>query len=412
MNPCGIARPDQRGIALVMALIVLTVISLLAMVLMMTVTTESKLAGHNRGESSALNIAEAGIAEATSRIGSGEIDFGVNPRGTAVIFNANAGSVPGVGVDTTALATAQPAGTWLGYSTATKTADVLTVSYKTNAARTLIYKYDPSLPQPVQTVSGYPIYVITSTGRAGTDVRKVVTEISQKPVLVNVFGAVAARNNVGWSGNDYMCGYNHRSDTPTGAGSSGRLGGGSPCYVNPSQWETGAGPLVGMWSSGTITGAGTSASGIPPTLASQPTFYAGPWEALGMSQSAFWSWVGAPRTTAPPVPTGIIYLDNDATTQNQLGNFAFNGGDGEGFLYVDGNLTLNGNFHYRGLIYVEGNLSINSWTWVLGGVIIRGQTGNPVNWHSNGTILYSKDAITQKIAKYSGQFVTLSWREI
>ena len=105
-----------------------------------------------------------------------------------------------------------------------------------------------------------------------------------------------------------------------------------------------------------------------------------------------------------------IYLDNNATMGDQSGAFSYNGGSGEGLLYCDGDLTLNGNFQFRGLVYVEGNLSINSWSWILGGLVVRGKT--TLNLHSNGTVLYSKDAINQYIGQYSGSFVTLSWHEV
>ena len=78
-------------------------------------------------------------------------------------------------------------------------------------------------------------------------------------------------------------------------------------------------------------------------------------------------------------------------------------------LYVDGDLTCNAGFTYRGLLYVEGDLKINGQAWVLGGVIVRGKTTLKAN--GGMTILYSADAITQALSKYGGQFVTLSWRE-
>jgi cytoskeletal protein CcmA (bactofilin family) len=80
-------------------------------------------------------------------------------------------------------------------------------------------------------------------------------------------------------------------------------------------------------------------------------------------------------------------------------------------MYVDGNIHINGNFTYRGLMYVEGDLDINGDCWILGAVVVRGVTRLNL---ANGSciILYSRDAITQNISKYGGQFVNLSWREI
>jgi hypothetical protein len=76
---------------------------------------------------------------------------------------------------------------------------------------------------------------------------------------------------------------------------------------------------------------------------------------------------------------------------------------------VDGDLTLNSSFTYRGLIYVEGDLKINGQAWVLGGIIVRGKA--ELRQNGGSTILYSGPTISQVLAKYGGQFVTLSWRE-
>ena len=105
----------------------------------------------------------------------------------AQIFNVASGSVPVLGTDSTGFATAQPAGAWLPYSTATRGPNVLTVQYKTDPARTFVYKYDATKNPAVQPTSGSPIYVITSTGTAGGDVRRVRAEIYARPVIANVF---------------------------------------------------------------------------------------------------------------------------------------------------------------------------------------------------------------------------------
>jgi hypothetical protein len=50
-----------------------------------------------------------------------------------------------------------------------------------------------------------------------------------------------------------------------------------------------------------------------------------------------------------------------------------NGVDGEGLLYIDGDLNLNSNFSYKGLIYCEGDITVNGNAWVLGGNRGEGQ---------------------------------------
>jgi Tfp pilus assembly protein PilX len=392
---------DQRGIALVMALLVLLVISLLAATLMMSISVDNKIGNFSTRQIQALNIAEAGVAEAVSLIRSGDIPTNSNPLQVAKIFNTVPGNVPVLGPNFVALATRQPAGQWLRYTTATEKDSTLMVAYKTDAARTVIYKYDPTKNPTVQTVSGYPIFVVTSTGRVGNAYRRIVTEVIQKPYIANVKAAFAANVDINFSGTSDVCGFNHSIDTPTGD---------KIPTCNNDHLVSGA--LPGSWSSGTISSSGASQQDGSPVdnAPAQAGFYAGPWQALGMTQAEYYSWVGSPLGAGPANPKGIYYLDNNGVTQDQSGSFAYADGNGEGLLYVDGDLTINGNFNFRGLIYVEGDLKINGTCWILGGIIARGKTEVKI---ANGTctILYSADAISQNISKYGGQFVTLAWRE-
>ena len=393
---------NERGIALVMAMLVLLVLSLLATVLIMNVTTETKVVGHQVRSVSALNTAEAGIEEAIARIRIGDIPDNNDPNMVALIFNAPSGSVPAVGTDTTALATAQPAGAWLDYSSATGRSDVLMVQYKTDSARTVIYKYDDTASPSIQTATGNPIFEIVSTGKAGNDRKTIYAEVMRTPFNINVRAALAAEQGIDFQGNSHTCGYNHRVDTPSYTRDR------PPCDA----WEIGTAHLPGGWSEGSITNSGSALQyGSPSaTVDNQTGFYSGPWESLNMTQSEFYSWIGPAQPSEPGTPEGIFYLDNDGTYQNQSGSFAFHGGDGEGFLYVDGDLTINGNFTWRGLIYAEGNTMINGNLWVLGGIIVKGQTAIK---HATGdaSILYSDDAIKQALSKYGGSFENLSWKE-
>ncbi len=392
---------NERGVALIMALLVLLVISLLSVTLLMTVNVETKVSALSTRQIQALNIAEAGLAEAVARIRSGDIPTNTNARQVAQIFNTTAGNVPVLGVDSVALATSQPVGGWLAYTTAGKADSVLTVSYKTDAAQTVIYKYDPNKNPAIQTTSGLPIFVVTSTGRKGAAFRKIVAEVIQKPINVNAKGALATDKGIDFSGNSQVCGFNHDIGTPAYTG--------VPVPCNP--WELGFGNMPGAWSSGTVTSGGSSTQvGTPAIDPSQVGFYSGPWDAMSMGQAEFFSWVGAPVSSEPANPQGIYYLDNNGTSQDASGIFKYNSGIGEGLLYVDGDLAINGNFVFRGLVYIEGNLNINGTCWILGSVICKGKSRIKI---ANGscTILFSEEAISQTIAKYGGQFVTLSWRE-
>ena len=180
IRPSNVMPGGERGVALVMALLVLLVVALLASVLMMSVSINRKVAGHDLRMSKALNSAEAGVGEALARIKSGDISLNTaNARSAGQIFLCPAGSVPVLGTDSIAIETKQPAGQWLNYSPASRGPDALTVAFKTNAAKTLIYRWDGNLPTPVNTVSGLPIFVVSSTGHQGSAVKRVVTEIIQ-----------------------------------------------------------------------------------------------------------------------------------------------------------------------------------------------------------------------------------------
>jgi Tfp pilus assembly protein PilX len=218
MSTFRVPRPKptahERGVALIMALLTLLVLSLAVAGIMMTLNTDTKVAGHQLRGSQAFYLAEAGVAEAEARIRFGDVPGTLNPKMVTQIFNAPAGSVPVLGTDSTALATLQPSGEFLDYSTATKTDRVLTISYKTDAARNIIYRYDVSKNPSVQTSSGFPIYVIRSTGVKGTDRSTVVTEVVQRPFNVNVKGAMACNVGIDFSGTSWVCGHDHSVDTP------------------------------------------------------------------------------------------------------------------------------------------------------------------------------------------------------
>ncbi len=392
----------ERGIALVMAMLALLVLSLAVAGIMMTLNTDTKVVGHQLRDTQSFYIAEAGIAEAEARIRFGDVPNNMNPRMVAQIYNVAAGSVPVCGADSVPLATQQPAGAWLEYSTAGKSNRVLTVTYKTDAARTLIYRYDQTKNPAIQTATGLPIFVVRSTGMKGADQSTIVEEVVQKPFNALVKAAIAAQVGIDFKGNSDVCGWNHSIDTPAGTK------GWPACSLE----HLGSGELPGAWSTGAVTSQGSATqNGSPsPFVQNQTGFYNGPWETLGFSQQEFYQWVGAPIAAEVNPPRGIIYHDNDGTAQNRTGSWHYNGGNGEGLLYCDGDLQINGNFNYTGLIYVEGDLAINGTCWILGGIIVKGITTIKIA-NGNCAILYSSDAIQQKISKYGGSMAKLAWRE-
>jgi Tfp pilus assembly protein PilX len=414
-NRTNPARPrpfgDEHGMALVIALLVLMVMTVIGAALMTNVNIETKMTGHKARDTQALAVAEAGVQEAILRIRNGDILDDGNPRAVSLIYNQVAGSIPVSGTDTTSLATLQPTGTWLNYSTPNKNTSVLSVKYKTRGSQ--ILKYDENAATKVNTATGNRIYVITSTGRSGTATRQIQAEVTRATINVLARAAVAANVGIDFGGNINVCGHDHRMDTPVGAIPGG--GGGAPdcnsgAYFAPTAHGT---CLPGAWSGNNVTKGGSAdVIGEPSNWQSMQTgFYSGPWDVLAMTQPEFWSWVGAPYSSAPMDPHGVIYVDDNNVKQDAHGDFTYNSGDGEGLLYVDGDLQINGNFYFTGLLYIEGDLDINGDAWILGGLICKGTSSVKIA-NGSATILYSSEAIAQKIAKYGGDLRTIAWREL
>src|SRR5437773_9763229 len=100
----GGVRRAEGGMALVTALLILLVVSILAALLSVTLTTQKKALGYDRRKAMALNSAEAGVGEALSRIRNGDASIDpTSPHGVAQIFLAQPGSVPTVGTDKVAM---------------------------------------------------------------------------------------------------------------------------------------------------------------------------------------------------------------------------------------------------------------------------------------------------------------------
>jgi Tfp pilus assembly protein PilX len=395
---------DERGMALVLALLVLMVMTVIGAALMANVTIEKKIAGHKARDTQAIALAEAGVQEAMLRIRNGDVPDDANPRGVTLIYNQVAGSLPASGADTTSLATVQPTGSYLNYSSASKSG-VLTVKYRTRGSS--ILKYDENAATKINTATGNPIWIVTSTGKSGSATRTIYAEVTRSRINVLARAAVAAQVGIEFKGNINVCGHDHRMDTPV--------------MMAPPQCNDGThwaptihtSCLPGAWSADSITKTGSAAvQGEPSNMQQHQTgFYSGPWDVLGMTQNEWWAWVGTPVGAEPANPRGIYYLDNNGLKQDATGNFHYNGGDGEGLLYVDGDLRLNGNFTYRGLIYCEGDLDINGNCWILGGLVVKGKSKVKIA-NGSATILYSSEAIQQKISKYGGNLRTLAWREL
>ena len=400
-------RHGERGIALVMAILVLFVITIIATLLMESLSTERKISGHGMRASRALGTAEAGVNEVLSRVATGEIALNeADSVSAAQIFLASAGASPKLGKDSTSLGTLQPSGAWLAYSTSGRSPDALTVSFVRDPDTGAITRYDDTRTPPLNTGTGMPVLQINCTGQEGTALARIVTQVILQPLHPTFDAALTSGVGVTLGSGVAICGYRHDAGMAMGDGAGGRAASPS-CQPD----EVGFGDVPAVWTGGAVTNNGALLAGSPSsTLEGQPGFFAGPWEAMGLTQAAFTTLLGTP-SASPASYNGVVWMDNDNTVGNQSGTFSIAGLSGHGVLYVDGDLTLTGAVKYRGLIYVEGNFASNATGSVIGGLVVHGRAGGSCSLAKGPSILCCPDAVNEELARKAGKFVTLSWRE-
>ena len=401
---------SERGIALLAALSFLILMALIAGGLLLSVNSDRRMIQQTMGEGQALNVAEAGVAEATERIRTGEIPSVASPRMVAQIYLCGGDEIPALGPDTLGLATWQNPGGWLRYSTPGRSGDVLTVRYKTDAQRRRIYRFDDSRVPTVQTVSGSPIFVVTATGQEGDAHQTIITELARASLRVhdvNAWAAVVSGGDVTLLSDAYLCGYEHRADTPAWTGVAGRTGEPRSCNEDPATTEWESGPVMsdryGVWAAGDVEAVDGGQYGSPAaTATTQSNFYAGCWQVLNMTQSDVFSVLGpVQHGKFTKHPNGLLYYTGDVWASRC---------DGDGLLYVEGDLHIGPEFAFRGLVYATGRIVIDGSCWVLGSMV-AGKGVTLAQGRGRVAVLYSSDTIEANVTRYAARFVRLSWRE-
>ncbi|MBI5168989.1 MAG: hypothetical protein HZA61_05850 [Candidatus Eisenbacteria bacterium] len=413
----------ERGIALVLAMLVLLVLSFFAVMIMMSMGAQTRITGNDSRRARALALADAGVAEAVSRLRAGDVPAALNPRAVTQIFNVASGSVPALGTDSTGLATRQPSGQVLDYTTTAPGPGALTIGFRTNPSRTVIYRYDSALNPAINTASGPPIFQITSTGKVGNTSRTVMVDVVSRPPTFNAKGALTAGGEINVHNGIFVCGHNHSAATTDftaiNVGRSAAPGanpGADAGHTSCLGYEVGASSQAGAWAGGTAAVDPPSyATGTPATSSGgAASRYTGPWDALGMSQADYLQWMPVRRSTVPTNWNGSFNLDKDATFNNNQGgnqSWTLNNVNGSGFLYIDGHVILQGDFVWRGMVYINGQVETQGRIWVLGTMIGQGQI-EVQGSGSGGAILYSRDAVDYYLSMYAGSYQRIAWREL
>jgi hypothetical protein len=378
------------------------------------------VAGTQRQRTQALHAAEAGLHEAMYRlaerpgsvanINGVDVDISIGDQATppdpawnTQIFLRSPTIAPVVNGSSTITGTFQSSAEYLEYADPNDATEALVIRHRLRDfdgdGVPEVAFYDPSRIPQVNPATGWPIERVTVRGHAGQALRVIQADVVRFPINPNVTSALMANGGIDLRGNVTVCGHNHRIVTPPGT----QLPNCSPA------WDEVNGNLVGaMTTGGPVTTAGTTdLLGSPSPINTDPANqFQTLAQALGVSdQELAEILANADRTSLGAGPwDGITVIAGDQ---------AINGGSGSGLLYVQGSLTIAGNFQWTGLVYVEGVLKNNGTTWILGGVMARGGgfltavdfgAGSP-------TVLYSRAALVQTLMS-AMDYIVLSWKEI
>lgn len=411
---------NEDGSILVVTLLILFAVVVIGSALAMVSSIDLKIAGNQRVTAQALPVAEAGLNEVIHRISirnptvanvggwTGNIAIGdskpYDPNWEERVYLASPGSVPsGTGSIVTTGTIQDPNSPYLQYSTGNGGDGLLTIRHKWedrdgDGVRDPdeIVRYDPAIVPPENFVSGFPVEVVTVTGRRGQAERTIQAEVTKRTLLARTLGAIYTDHAVDIAGNPAVCGHNHSVNTPVGTTPNA-------CFGN----HMATGHLPGITSTGdpvTISGAAADVVGDPAPTDSSST---NPWytlaDVLGLTQGEVDEILANADYTSIVNPfDGVTYINGDATINS---NYI-----GSGLLYVTGDLTAAGAFIFKGLIYVEGDLQFIGTPWILGTMIVKG-TADYTFSAGNAAILYSKDAIQQYVGQAMPAIV-LSWREL
>ena len=420
MRGCKTPRlGSQQGSVLVVTLLIMFAVSVIGATLAVLSSMDLRISGNQRVTTQSLDVAEAGLNEAIHRISllyptnvtiggwTGNAAIGdpppLDPNWETRVYLTGPGSAPSGGGSIVTTGTIQnPNQTYLQYSRASGTGDLLTVRHKwedrngdgTKDANEVV-RYDPDQVPPENFASGYPVEIVTITGRMGQAERVIQAEVTKRKLTARTMGALFIDKAISITGNPGICGYNHNINAPNGTKPNA-------CIA----WHESKGHLPGIATTGDdidIHGGAADVEGNPtPTDSSSANPFYTLAELLGFSQDDLNEMLASADNTSVVNPlNGITYITGDAHINSNT--------VGAGLLYCTGDLSMNGTFDYKGLIYVEGDVKINGTFWGLGAIVVKGTTDYNTS-AGNAAILYSADAISENLSKFM-PIVVLSWRE-
>jgi Tfp pilus assembly protein PilX len=443
---------NERGATLITALLLLAVLSVLGTTAYLTSSVEVKIAGNYKTSKIAFYAAEAGVEEAMNRLNldDGDTNFigeavGAAPTaGWGRYIVRQAGGSDGAYTELVTMQTVD--GTEMDYQV--KIYYKIEDSTYNNGAdndEMVLYGTDFGYGGDAPTTGTFPVIVMESTGSGGNNSSSTVTvEVSRFPLDIGADAALASDDAVTVGGSSLISGFNHDISTSSGdsAGSSTGLDGNDLGFDNNGAVnysgtggignDTAAGPedsvpygskiessghKTGIWTTGdTAQSQGSNESWGGNNVDAWKDESAAPsaWKTLaqllGISDNALQAILNNADVTVSDTtggnnhldaaPQGIVYIDGDLSISNSTPS----NDDGWGLMYVTGDLSIT-QLDYKGLIYVEGEMKVTGHFWLLGSMAVANSSGAGPSGAGNGTILYSTEALEQKVGQSMKHYV-------
>lgn len=437
---------QRKGIALIAALIILLLLTLVGATIMMMAVNEQKTVSDKIDDIATLAYAKAGVSEALRRLSLdpsdplsiGDVHYPYNPEWTLFILLTD--KLPSVEPPlyvTSSVQIGLDDSLIIRYTTdEVDTLNSLAVHHKRNPKnKREIYYYNwetmKEEPQDPATYRGkfFPVEVIEVTGITGSVKRRIIVEVARKSLRISSVAALSCDCPVNLIGKIVCCGHNHLFTTPWGTNAGANR---FECFDDPFDnhdrmwhiprndgqihadkgkayqkgeidWKcSSVGCVPGISSPEHSVGISTKAivRGNPDWLTdSQHTNFLFLYQMLGTRSwdelKEKFSWIHLePGTLSGGSYSGFYSCDGDVSFTGVV-NFT-------GVLWVKGRIKQKGHFFARGIIYSEKNVLFDGNVWILGTVCVEGGGGVLRPFNGSGVLLYSHDEMERAVGQAQG----------
>ena len=411
------AGGDERGNALVVALLILFLLTSLGITYVAITKGDKQISGNQVASTQAFTNAEAGIAEVLHRMSNpnppyppdyiGQTPPNYTPGwGRYVVNDPGASSTDpqydattSDGLDNNGNAAVDEASEHYP-ETGSRNTNVpvssrldypwVKVRYKLDASNNILlfgdHDNNPLTPPQENLVRGVPEIIVTASGRKGVG-QKIVTVEAVKYPLPPVPGSVYTEGNMNFSGNSfYIDGHDHNYAAPwdTIPGASSLPGIATPNSTTPIVNNLNA------QQQNNVEGSGTDPSVLPSNVNLDLPAMAAAWD-----QVADITYNGSLTNPAAPAWGDV----NDLKIVHVAGDLTINGSyTGAGVLIIDGTFHMGGTLNWSGIVLCLGDVDIvggGTAKNILGAMLVQGTLTGTTNVNGNVKIMYSSAMISK-----------------